>query len=385
METVLGLAALVAGGMALLRHAAGIGLLLRYVRRARVRTIPPGPTPPISLLKPLYGDEPGLEENLRATLRQNYPEFEVLFLHERPDDPAVAVAQRVLREVPDVDARFVQGRAPGFANPKAAVLARGAAEARHGILAAADSDVRPDPLCLRDVAHGLAGAVLVSFVPVVFGTRGFWSRVAGLVVDTEGFLSLLLAGGQASTGATIGVRREALEAAGGFEAVGDAAADDYALGLAFRSKRLRLALARRAARLHAPPTGRRDTMRWAVRWARVVRTAAPGVYALGLALSLVPLLLLAAALLSPYAGAAWTLLAAHTAARAVVAVAVDLRFCWDGSLVRSLHLLPLLWVLEPAGLLTGLLGSTVDWRGRRYRLRGGRATLVAPPPETANP
>jgi hypothetical protein len=59
-----------------------------------------------------------------------------------------------------------------------------------------------------------------------------------------------------------------------------------------------------------------------------------------------------------------------------VALLVDFRFCWDRSLVRALPLLPLLWIAEPLNLLAGLAGSTVDWRGRRYKVSGGRATLL---------
>ena len=98
--TLLAGVALAVGGLAVLRQAVGLALLLRFLRRARVASIPKGPTPPLTLIKPLYGADPGLEENLVATLRQNYPEFEVLFVHERPDDPA-----GVERHQPRVDVR----------------------------------------------------------------------------------------------------------------------------------------------------------------------------------------------------------------------------------------------------------------------------------------
>ena len=105
------------GGLALLRSLAGTVASRRYLRRANVRSIPKGPTPPIPLLKPVYGEEEGLEENLGATLRQNYPDFEVLFLHEREDDPALAAVHAAMRRVPDVPARKVCGRAEDVANP----------------------------------------------------------------------------------------------------------------------------------------------------------------------------------------------------------------------------------------------------------------------------
>ena len=359
------------GGAAVVRQILGLACLARYLRGARVAAIPKGPTPPVSLLKPLYGEDPGLALNLEATLRQNYPDFEVLFLHERPDDPAAAIADAAMARVPDVAARRILGRDPEAANPKVAVVLRGEAVARHGILAVADSDVRPDPLYLRDIANGLQDADAVSFLPVVFGMRGFWARLGGLLFDTEAVLSILLGGGRVMTGATVGIRREALAKVGGFRAVADRIAEDYSMGELLRRAGCRLALARRAARLYAPGGGLRETGRQAVRWARTVRSAAPHLYALALPLSAAPLLLLcrmdATALL---------LLALHTVLRAAVALLVDFRFCWDRSLVRALPLLPLLWILEPLNLLLGLLGSTVEWRGRRYRVRGGRATLL---------
>lgn len=373
--SALGIAAIACAGVALARYAVGLPLLFRYLRRARVRAIPRGPTPPISLLKPVYGEDPALEENLVATLRQNYPEFEVLVCHERAEDPALRAVEAARRAVPDVAVRTVAGRDAQAANPKAAVLIHGEAHARHGIVAAADSDVRPDPLYLRDIANGLTDADAVSFAPVHFGMRTFWMRVMGLYVDTDAFLTILLAGRHVTTGATIGVRREALARIGGFRAVADAAADDHALGRALARSGCRLALARRAARVHAPGGDFGTTLRWIARWTRVVRSASPLVFWLSLPPAAAPPLLLAASVAAEGAGRALGLLLLLTLLRAVVAVIVDFRFCWDRSLVRALPLLPLLWIFEAVGWLSGVAGSTITWRGRRYRLHRGRATL----------
>jgi ceramide glucosyltransferase len=204
--------------------------------------------------------------------------------------------------------------------------------------------------------------------------RGFWARLGGLLFDTEVVLSLLLAGGRIMTGGTIGVRRDVLEKVGGLRSVADRMAEDYSLGALLRRAGFRLSLARRAVRLYAPGGGFRDTARQSSRWARTVRSSVPAIYALALPLSTAPLLLLGAAW--THAGPALALLGAHTVARAAVALLVDFRFCWDRSLARALPLLPLLWLLEPLNLFAGLFGSTVSWRGRRYRVARGRATLV---------
>jgi len=371
----LAIAALVTGGLAVGRLLFAWVLLARHLRHSRIPSIPRCPTPPITLLKPLYGDEPGLAENLVATLRQNYPEFEVLWLHERPDDPALAAVDAAEAAVPDVPTRRVGGRAPEAANPKVGVLMVGAPGARHDLLASADSDVRPDPLYLRDIANALADADAVSFLPVLFGMRTLGGRLVGLLLDVEGVLTVLLTRGQVTTGATIGVRRAALDAIGGYAAVKDCVADDYALGVALRRAGLRLALARRAARMYAPGGTLREAMRWWGRWTRTVRAAAPRFHWAHAPFAFAPLLC-TAALATPQRGAALGLLLAHTLLRATVALAVDLRYCRDGSLRRAIPLLPLLWLFEPFGWLVGTFGRTIDWRGRRYRLEGARATLV---------
>ena len=98
----------------------------------------------------------------------------------------------------------------------------------------------------------------------------------------------------------------------------------------------------------------------------------------GLMQPFAPLLLLATALLSPHGILALAAFALHNTMRIGLSVAVDLRFCWDRSMLRSLRMLPLTWFAEPLVWLAGLWGRTVVWRGRTYRLRGGRVSLAAP-------
>jgi ceramide glucosyltransferase len=370
------LAALVAGGLALARHAAGLLLLVRYLLRSRISRIPKGPTPPLSLLVPLAADEPELARNLEAALRQNYPEFEALFLHERPDDPAAARADEAAARVGDVAARRVVGKDPDARNLRVALLLRGEQAARNDILVAADPRVRPDPLWLRDAANALASREVVAFPAVLFGMRTPAARLLGLYADVEGLLATLLARGALTPGATLGATKRALRAIGGRRAVADRLADDLELGRALARQGFRAALARRAARVFAPDLGWRDGARDAVRLAAGARAAAPARYLAAGPFALAAPLLLAAAALGPGRALPLFALLFHSAFRALVALLVDLRFCWDRSLLRALPLLPALWIAEPAVWIAGLLAREVSWRGRRYRLHRGRATLL---------
>ena len=60
------------------------------------RSLPsPSFAPPVSLLKPLHGAEPGLEAHLGTFFEQNYPAYEILFCARHVDDAGLAVAPRL--------------------------------------------------------------------------------------------------------------------------------------------------------------------------------------------------------------------------------------------------------------------------------------------------
>jgi cellulose synthase/poly-beta-1,6-N-acetylglucosamine synthase-like glycosyltransferase len=61
-----------------------------YVRRETSRALPEF-TPFVSVIVPGRGLEPGLADNLRPLLEQDYPRYEVLFVFDAADDPAIQV------------------------------------------------------------------------------------------------------------------------------------------------------------------------------------------------------------------------------------------------------------------------------------------------------
>ena len=50
---------------------------------------------PVSILKPLSGLDVDLESNLRTFFEQDYPSFEILLAVRDPDDPAIAVVEKL--------------------------------------------------------------------------------------------------------------------------------------------------------------------------------------------------------------------------------------------------------------------------------------------------
>src|SRR5581483_10207888 len=100
-----------------------------------------GNTPAVSILKPLCGEDEGLEENLRSFLEQDYPTFEVLCAVHRADDPAIAIVEKIRSQYANrVEIRLlVTGESP-VPNAKAHSLKQLVREARHDLLVMTDSD-----------------------------------------------------------------------------------------------------------------------------------------------------------------------------------------------------------------------------------------------------
>ena len=87
---------------------------LRFAEKRRRLRIAMDYTPPVSVLKPVHGVEPNLEENLKSFFCQEYPDFELIFCARVPTDPGLQVAERLAREYPVVKVRILTRRAaPG--------------------------------------------------------------------------------------------------------------------------------------------------------------------------------------------------------------------------------------------------------------------------------
>src|SRR3979411_2439331 len=73
--------------------------------------------PPVTVLKPLCGAEPGLHEHLRSFCQQNYPEFQLVFGVRDAGDPACAVGKRLAPELPTVP-QSPRGRTVRYSNTR---------------------------------------------------------------------------------------------------------------------------------------------------------------------------------------------------------------------------------------------------------------------------
>ena len=191
---------------------------------------------PISVLKPLAGVDDGLEENLRTFFEQDYGEFEILFAVRKPDDPAIAVAERLRARYPGVPSQLIMTGEPPYANAKVYSLDLMLAAARHDLLVMSDSDIRVTREMLTTIAAEFQDPRLgLATCPYrAVPGHSFWNTLEAIGLNTEFLGGVLVArmldGMKFALGPTIAARRSTLAGIGGFDAVKDFLAEDFVMG-----------------------------------------------------------------------------------------------------------------------------------------------------------
>jgi ceramide glucosyltransferase len=355
-----------------------IGSTVAALRFARRPIVAPAEKPPVSVLKPLHGAEPGLYENLRSFIDQDYPEMQVVLGVRHSADRALPVARALMRNRPEKDIELVvDARAIG-SNLTVANLENMLPAASHDIIVLADSDMRVDPHYLNAVTAQLQdrrnGLVTCLYKGVPMG--GLWSQLGAMHINF-GFLPSALLGEMLGTGggcfgATIALRRGVLERIGGFARIRDELADDHRLGDAVRELGFATVLSPYIVENRLAEPSLACLWRHELRWARTVRAMAPFGFAGSIVTHTVVLALLAAAAAGFSAIACWLALIScmlRCIAVGVVARALALP-------IGGLWLLPVRDVLSFAVFLGSFCGRSVLWRDQLFRVEpGGRMTV----------
>jgi ceramide glucosyltransferase len=276
-------------GTALAAAALSYAVIALVAVRLRLKPQPstlPAATPPVTVLKPLCGDEHGLYECLRSFCDQVYPHFQIVFGVSNGADPAVDVVARLQREFPHVDLQLVVDRRQHGSNRKVSNLINMMAVAQHEYLVISDSDVRVQPDYLARVVRPLLNSeVGIVTCPYRGNPReGFWSLLGALFINDWLMPSVRISAMSGSRafafGATIGIRRSVLSSIGGFPAIADQLADDYRLGELTRRAGLATVLSDVVVETCVDERSFGDLVRHELRWLRTIRAVRPTGYTL---------------------------------------------------------------------------------------------------------
>jgi ceramide glucosyltransferase len=346
--------------------------------------------PPITVLKPLYGAEPLLEEALSSLCRQDYGPFQIVLGVHDAADPALLAVQRIRQRFPRVDIAVVADPRIHGRNGKVSNLVNMMEAARHDVLVIADSDVHSAPDYLARIAAALArpGVGLVTTVYAGVAATRSLAGALGASGITHTFLPGALLGRalgrQDCLGATMALRRDTLAAIGGFQAIADEVADDAVLGRRVRALGLTVALAGTVPATTVPERALGPLFTHERRWGRTILSLAPLSFALSslqYALAWALLALLCAG------GAEWALglFGGAWLLRGLVARGVDgaLRPIAAAADPAPLLLLPLRDLLSMAVLAASYTSPVVRWRGEVLTVRMAAPHMVVANPDAA--
>lgn len=192
--------------------------------------------PPVTVLKPVYGLEKNQRENLRSTCLQDYPEFQVVFSVQVPDDPVVPLLKEIQREFGETRVTVaIENRRHGT-NGKINNMMGGLLHARHDVLVISDSDVRLKPDYLKTIIAPLAdpevGCVCTLYKAACADT--WFEKMELLTLNADFMANVVFAditgASKFCLGASAALHRSTLEKIGGLEALADYLVEDYEMG-----------------------------------------------------------------------------------------------------------------------------------------------------------
>lgn len=349
----------------------------RFARRKRREERSPKDfLPPVSVLKPLHGAEPDLEENLRRFFALDYPEYELLFCARHDGDAGLQTAKRMAAEHPGVRARFFTCGEPQFPNAKMWSVAMLSEAAQHEILVTSDADARVTPDYLRRMVQEMADPryQLASCLYIGRTNGGFAAQLdaVGKSVEMSGgiFVADMIEGGtRFALGVSMVLRREAWTLAGGYEDLAQYHAEDFVLGQRLAAQGYGVRMANYVVRLMVLPQSLRASFSDQLRWMKSTRRSRPAGH-LGTGLTYaVPFglvgLVWGALAGHPWEGLAW--LAAMCLNRWLMAAGV-LWALEDERATKPVVIYPLRDLLGFAVWVASYMGSRMQYHGGRYSI-----------------
>ena len=353
-----------------------------------------GFAPAISLLKPLKGCDATTAESLQSWFNQNYSgQTQILFGVADANDPVCKIVREIIGRNPNRDAQLVVCEKLLGTNAKVAKLAQLEKLAKHNLILISDADVRVPPDFLLNIVapitrpsdtlspsdgerNGVRGEVgLVNCFYRLANPSTTAMRWEAVAINADFWSQVLqsqsLKPSDFALGAAILMRRNALAGIGGFQSLADCLADDYQLGHRIAKNGHRIALCPVVVECWDAPMNWRDVWKHQLRWARTIRVCQPLPYFFSILSNagLWALLWLAVSLFTTRTVCAPLTATVCLLIRIAIAQNLQRRLTPERKLISPVWLVPVKDLLQAAIWFCAFAGNTVEWRGRKMKLR----------------
>ncbi|HEY7099245.1 MAG TPA: bacteriohopanetetrol glucosamine biosynthesis glycosyltransferase HpnI [Terriglobales bacterium] len=335
--------------------------------------------PKVTVLKPVHGMEPLLEQNLESFLRQDYPDFEIIFGAREADNDALQVAESVRARYPHVKSKIVISGMPTWPNAKVFSLDRMISASSSDYFVISDSDVCVEPRFLRNVIAPLLDPAvgLVTCPYRGIPSHDLWSSLEALGMSVEMPSGVMVAdmmeGMRFAMGAVMAVRRDALDKIGGIGATADYYSDDFVLGNEVWAAGYKVVLSHEIVGHVLIPRSFVQTFGDQLRWMKSTRYSRPkGHLGSGLTFAMPFGLLgwIAAGALGSWPLGVLLLLAAFVN-RVSQSIVVGWGVIGDSRALRYCWLYPLRDLIGFYTWMASFTSRTFFWRGETYRFSDG--------------
>ncbi|HEV3468753.1 MAG TPA: glycosyltransferase family 2 protein [Pyrinomonadaceae bacterium] len=377
----------------------GVRWLAYFRRESEAR----GPLymPRATVFVPCRGVDQGLRENFRALFAQHYPAYELIFVSDRADDPALDVAEGVRREA--------EGETVARARAVVAGPAEGCGQKVHNLRAAVreadpssevfvfvDTDARPGAGWLRALVSPLADAR----VGAATGYRWFLPAAGGLASHLRSVWNASIASALGPDerrnfcwGGSTAVRRETFERLRVAERWAGALSDDFALTRALKEAGLPIRFVPACLTASVEDCRLGGLLEFTTRQLKITRVYAPSLWRVVLFSNLLFAVVffggvaLAAARAALGLGFAWPLAVvcavfllgvwkAFFRLRAVALVLEEYHAELRAGLWAHLTLWPLTAALFLYNALAAAASRRLRWRGISYELKSPTETVI---------
>ena len=216
-------------------------------------------------------------------------------------------------------------------------------------------------------------------------TGGLWSKLEALGMSVEmtagAIVANMLEGMKFALGPTMAIRRDALDAIGGFEPLADYCSDDYVLGRDVADSGRRVVMSHHVIDHVVINRSFVCSMQHQIRWMKSTRCSRRAGHAGSVLTFAMPFGILG--MVGAFGLHQWALGAGLFAVGFLNRVGLSLAAGWgvvcDRRALNSAWLYPLRDLMGFVFWCASYLGRTIVWRGDRYRLEGcGRMVLVLP-------
>jgi ceramide glucosyltransferase len=334
--------------------------------------------PPATILKPVCGLEKNQEANLHSTCVQDYPEFQVVFSVQDPNDPVIPLLKEIQQRAGQERVSVAIENHQVGPNGKINNLLGALPHARYDILVISDSDVGLKPDYLKTIVAPLADpevGMVCTFYKATCADKWF-EKMELLTFNADFIPNVVFAHVSGASkfclGPSMALRRSNLKEIGGLEALADYLVEDFEMGRRIRSSGMKIAIVRYFIDIVVDLKNLSQWWNHQVYWDQNTRAAQPAGFFASILIRSVPFaFFFAASHLGDAIGLA-VLTGALGLRLATAAVIMGWGFR-DREGLKSLALLPLRDMTALLSWLLAFTKRTVLWRGSEFILsRDGR-------------